>query len=146
MQYPEYRARRTRRTGTLRRLVRETRLSADDFILPLFVVDGEKFKKPVSSMPGVFNLSVDYAVTEAKKAADAGVPGVILFGIPERKDAVGSEGWNDKGAVQRAIREIKKAVPELTVIADACFCEYTDHGHCGVLVDNQVDNDATLEN
>ena len=97
-------------------------------------------------MPGIHNFSIDQAVLEAKRAYDAGIPGVILFGIPDKKDAVGSEAWDDRGIVQRAIRDIKRAVPELTVIADACFCEYTDHGHCGVLVEGAVDNDDTLEN
>ncbi|HEY3352245.1 MAG TPA: porphobilinogen synthase [Polyangia bacterium] len=147
MQFPEYRPRRMRRTANLRRLVRETQLAVDDFIYPLFVCPGSKVRKPVGSMPGVFNLSVDEAVVEAKRAADVGVPGVILFGLPQKKDAVGSEAWDDNGVVQRAIRDMKKAVPELVVTVDACFCEYTAHGHCGVLTDKgEVDNDATLEN
>ncbi|MCC6999432.1 MAG: porphobilinogen synthase [Deltaproteobacteria bacterium] len=146
MQYPEYRARRLRRTEALRRLTRETHLRVDDFIYPLFVVPGKDVRKPIPSMPGIHNFSIDQAVLEAKRAYDAGIPGVILFGIPDKKDAVGSEAWDDRGIVQRAIRDIKRAVPELTVIADACFCEYTDHGHCGVLVEGAVDNDDTLEN
>jgi porphobilinogen synthase len=146
MQYPEYRARRMRRTPALRRLTRETHLRADDFIYPLFVVPGKDVRKEVSSMPGIFNLSVDQAVLEARRAWDAGVPGVILFGIPDHKDAVGSEAWDDRGIVQKAIRELKRQLPDMTVIADACFCEYTDHGHCGVLQEGEVDNDATLEN
>ncbi len=146
MQYPEYRARRLRRTEALRRLTRETHLRVDDFIYPLFVVPGRDVRRPIPSMPGIHNFSIDQAVLEARRAYDAGIPGVILFGIPEKKDAVGSEAWDDRGIVQRAIRDIKRAVPELTVIADACFCEYTDHGHCGVLVEGAVDNDDTLEN
>ena len=146
MQYPEYRARRLRRTEALRRLTRETHLRVDDFIYPLFVVPGKDVRRPIPSMPGIHNFSIDQAVLEAKRAYDAGIPGVILFGIPDKKDAVGSEAWDDRGIVQRAIRDIKRAVPELTVIADACFCEYTDHGHCGVLVEGAVDNDDTLEN
>jgi len=146
MQFPEYRARRLRRTESLRRLVRETRLTTDDFVYPLFVVPGKGVKKEISSMPGQHNLSVDQAVESAREAADLGIPGVILFGIPEKKDPVGSEAWDDKGVVQRAIRDIKRAAPDLTVIADACFCEYTSHGHCGVLVDGELDNDASLEN
>jgi porphobilinogen synthase len=146
MQFPEYRARRTRRTESLRRMVRETRLSVDNFIYPLFVVPGKGVQKEIPSMPGQFNLSVDKAVEMGKAAADLGVPGVILFGIPERKDAVGSEAWDDRGVVQRAIRDLKRHVPSLTVMADACFCEYTDHGHCGVLVDGELDNDPSLNN
>jgi len=147
MQFPEYRPRRVRRTENLRRMVRETQLAVDDFIYPLFVCPGKKVRKPVGSMPGVFQLSVDEVVTEAKKAADAGVPALILFGIPTKKDAVGSEAWDDNGVVQKACKEIKKARPELVVVIDACFCEYTSHGHCGVLTEaGEVDNDATLDN
>jgi porphobilinogen synthase len=146
MQFPDYRARRMRRTENLRRLVRETRLDAGNFVLPLFVVPGKGVQREVSSMPGVFNQSVDKAVETAQAAHDLGVSGVILFGIPEKKDAVGTEAWSGKGVVQQAIRAIKKAAPDLVVIADACFCEYTDHGHCGVLVDGELDNDSTLEN
>ena len=146
MNFPDYRPRRMRRTETLRRMIRETRLAPDDFIYPLFVVPGSGVKKPISSLPGQFNWSVDKAVEEAARAADLGIPGVILFGIPEHKDAVGSEAWKDQGVVQKAIRAIKKQVPSLTVMADACFCEYTDHGHCGVLREGELDNDASLEN
>jgi porphobilinogen synthase len=126
-------------------MVRETRLSPDNFIQPLFVCPGRGVRKPVTSMPGVSQLSVDNAVADARAAFEAGVPAVILFGIPERKDARGSEAWSDAGAVQRAIREIKERVPGLAVITDVCLCEYTDHGHCGVVAGNDVDNDATLE-
>jgi porphobilinogen synthase len=135
-----------RRTEALRRMVRETRLSPEDFVYPLFVVPGSGVEKPIGSLPGQFNFSVDKAVEAAQKAADLGIPAVLLFGIPERKDAVGSEAWKDSGVVQKAIRAIKKARPGLTVMADACFCEYTDHGHCGVLHEGQLDNDASLEN
>jgi porphobilinogen synthase len=146
MQFPEYRARRLRRTEPLRRLVRETRLSPDHFIYPMFCVPGRNVKKEISSMPGQHHLSVDKAVDSAREAWDLGIPGVILFGLPEQKDAVGSEAWDERGVIQRAAREIKRAVPEMLVIADACFCEYTDHGHCGVLVDGELDNDASLDN
>ncbi|HUJ59123.1 MAG TPA: porphobilinogen synthase [Kofleriaceae bacterium] len=146
MNYPDYRPRRLRRTEGLRSMVRETRLAPEDFIYPLFVVPGTGVQKPISSLPGQFNLSVDKAVDAALGAADLGIPGVILFGIPEHKDAVGSEAWKDQGVVQKAIRAIKKARPSLVVMADACFCEYTDHGHCGVLSGGELDNDATLEN
>ena len=146
MNFPDYRPRRMRRTENLRRMVRETRLSPDDFIYPLFVVPGSGVEKPISSLPGQFNFSVDKAVEAASQAADLGIPGVILFGIPERKDSVGSEAWKDSGIVQKAARAIKKQNPDLIVMADACFCEYTDHGHCGVLTDGHLDNDASLEN
>ncbi len=146
MNYPDYRPRRMRRTEGLRRMVRETRLTVDDFVYPLFVVPGTGVEKPITSMPGQFNFSVDKAVECASKAADLGIPSVILFGIPEQKDSVGSEAWKDQGVVQKAIRAIKKARPNLVVMADACFCEYTDHGHCGVLAHGELDNDATLEN
>ena len=146
MNFPEYRPRRMRRTEGLRRMVRETRLSVDDFVYPLFVVPGSGVEKPINSLPGQFNFSVDKATDAASRAADLGIPAVILFGIPEHKDAVGSEAWKDQGVVQKAIRSIKKARPELVVMVDSCFCEYTDHGHCGVLHEGELDNDATLEN
>jgi porphobilinogen synthase len=149
MQFPEYRARRVRRTDAIRRMVRETRLTVDRFIYPLFVVPGKGVAKEIPSMPGQYNLSVEKAVDAAKEAFDLRIPSVILFGVPEKKDAVGSEAWDDRGVVQRAIRDIKKACPELVVVADACFCEYTSHGHCGVLSEGEsgeLDNDASLEN
>jgi porphobilinogen synthase len=146
MNFPDYRPRRMRRTENLRRMVRETRLAPDDFIYPLFVVPGSGVEKPISSMPGQFNYSVDKAVDAAAQAADLGIPGVILFGIPEKKDSVGSEAWKEGGVVQKAIRAIKKQTPDLIVMADACFCEYTDHGHCGILTNGELDNDASLEN
>ena len=146
MNYPDYRPRRMRRTETLRRMVRETRLSVDDFIYPLFVVPGSGVEKPISSLPGQFNFSIDKAVEAARRTWDLGIPAVMLFGITEHKDAVGSEAWKDGGIVQKAIRAIKKATPDLVVMADACFCEYTDHGHCGVLNHGELDNDASLEN
>ncbi len=145
MAFPITRLRRLRRTATLRRMVRETRLAPDDFIQPLFVCPGRDVRKPIESMPGVAQLSVDLAVREARATFDAGVPAVILFGIPARKDATGSEAWSDSGVVQTAIREIKEHVPDLAVITDVCLCEYTDHGHCGVIEGGDVDNDATLE-
>jgi porphobilinogen synthase len=147
--YPDYRPRRMRRTEALRRMVRETRLSVDDLIYPLFVVPGSNVEKPIGSLPGQFNYSVDKAAEAAARAHDLGIPGVILFGVPEHKDAVGSEAWKETGVVQKAIRAIKKQTPDLCVMADACFCEYTDHGHCGVLNParhGELDNDASLEN
>jgi porphobilinogen synthase len=146
MNFPDYRPRRMRRTENFRRMIRETRLAPDDFIYPLFVVPGSGIAKPIGSLPGQFNYSIDKAVDAAAAAADLGIPAVILFGVPERKDAVGSEAWKDSGIIQKTIRAIKKARPELIVMADACFCEYTDHGHCGILHDGELDNDASLEN
>jgi len=145
MAFPINRPRRLRRTETLRRMVRETRLVPENLILPLFVCPGRDVRRPVESMPGVAQLSVDNAACEARETFAAGVPAVILFGLPEGKDAQGSEAWKDSGVVQNAIREIKERVPEMVVITDVCMCEYTDHGHCGVIVGNDVDNDATLE-
>ena len=134
MQFPEYRARRMRRTETLRRLVRETRLSTDHLVYPLFVVPGSGVRNPVRSMPGVFQLSVDEAAKEARVSADLGIPGVILFGIPEQKDARGTDGYSDDGVVQQATRAIKEALGDrMLVMTDVCLCAYTDHGHCGVL-------------
>ncbi len=146
MQFPEYRPRRLRRSENLRRMVRETQLSPANFVYPLFVIPGKKLRKPIGSMPGQAQVSVDEAVAEAEACQALGIPAVILFGVPDKKDSVGSEAWNDEGLVQQATRAIKKACPELTVILDACFDEYTTHGHCGVVVDGDVDNDATLEN
>ena len=146
MQFPEYRARRMRRTDALRRQIRETRLELDALVYPMFVAPGKSVKQEITSMPGQHRLSVDKAVESAREAWDLGIPSVILFGLPQKKDAVGSEAWDDDGVVQRAIRELKKAVPEMTVMADACFCEYTSHGHCGVLADGELDNDASLDN
>jgi porphobilinogen synthase len=126
-------------------MVRETRLAPEDLIQPLFVCPGRDVKRPIDAMPGVAQMSLDNIVREAREVYDAGVPAVILFGIPARKDPVGSEAWNDSGVVQRAIREIKEHVPALAVITDVCLCEYTDHGHCGAISDKDVDNDKTLE-
>jgi porphobilinogen synthase len=144
MAFPIHRPRRLRRSEALRKMVRETSLAPSDFIYPLFVVEGRDVRRPISSMPGVFNLSLEHAVAEAKQAYSLGVPSVILFGIPNQKDARGSGGYARDGIVQRAIRAIKEAVPELQVIADVCLCEYTDHGHCGVIEGGHVANDVTL--
>ncbi len=146
MSFPETRPRRLRRTPSLRRLVRETTLAPDNFIYPLFVKPGKGEKTEISSLPGQYHFSVDMLAREAEEIAKLGVPAVILFGLPEKKDEVGSEAWAPEGVVQRAIRTIKKAVPDLTVAVDACFCEYTTHGHCGVILEGHLDNDATLEN
>jgi porphobilinogen synthase len=145
MEFPAYRPRRMRRTEGLRRMVRETRLSVDQLILPLFVVPGRGVEKPVQSMPGVAQMSVDRVSEECRAVRDLGIPAVILFGIPALKDATGSEAYRDDGVIPQAVRAIKRATPDLTVITDVCLCEYTDHGHCGVLVDGEVDNDATID-
>ena len=145
MSFPTQRPRRLRRNENLRRMVRETHLRVDDLIMPLFIVPGSGVENPIGSMPGISQLSVDRAVEECKSIRDLGVPGVILFGIPDEKDAVGSDAYNDDGIIQRALRALKEDVPGLTLITDVCFCEYTDHGHCGIIKGNDVDNDATLQ-
>ncbi|GAB4266026.1 MAG: porphobilinogen synthase [Deferrisomatales bacterium] len=145
MEFPALRLRRLRRTPTLRRMVRETTLSPSDFIYPLFVREGSGVRNPIASMPGQFQLSVDEAVNAAREVWGLGVPAVILFGIPEHKDPVGSGAYDEEGIVQRAVRALKDAVPELCVITDVCLCEYTDHGHCGVVEGGDVSNDPTLE-
>ncbi|HET7457173.1 MAG TPA: porphobilinogen synthase [Gemmatimonadaceae bacterium] len=144
--FPSYRPRRLRRTPALRRLVRETRLDAASFVLPLFVRSGNGVRQPVGSMPGCAQTSVDEMLRDAEAAARAGVGGVILFGVPDAKDATGSSAWDPKGPVQAAVRALKRELPDLVVMTDVCMCEYTDHGHCGVLDDRgHVINDATLE-
>lgn len=145
MLFPDYRARRMRQSETFRRMVRETALSPDDFILPLFVISGKGVKNPISSMPGHFQLSIDNLVKTAKEAWDAGVPGVILFGIPEKKDPLATSAYAKNGIVQRAVKELKNRIPDLAVITDVCLCEYTDHGHCGVVEKGIIDNDASLD-
>ncbi len=143
--FPEYRPRRLRRTEPLRRLVQETHLSASQLVLPLFVRSGSGIRRPVGSMPGVSQLSVDEMLKDVDEAAEEGVGGVILFGLPDSKDAMGSSAWDDVGPVPTAVRALKKEFPRIVVITDVCMCEYTDHGHCGILRDGEVDNDATLE-
>jgi porphobilinogen synthase len=139
------RLRRLRRTATLRALVRETRLSPDMFMLPLFVCEGEGVRREVPSMPGVFNLSVDEAVKDVEAAKADGVKSVILFGIPDRKDDVGSLAYDPEAPVQSAIRAIKRAVSDVLVATDVCLCEYTDHGHCGIVIDQEIANDPTVD-
>jgi porphobilinogen synthase len=143
--FPEYRARRLRRSDAIRRLVRETEVLPSDLILPLFVRPGNNVRRAVSSMPGVFQTSVDESVRDAEDAARLGVGAVILFGLPETKDERGTSGYADDGIVQNAVRELKKSLPELVVMTDVCLCEYTSHGHCGVIRDGVVQNDETLE-
>jgi porphobilinogen synthase len=143
--YPQVRLRRLRKNEPMRRLFRETSLGVDDLIYPLFVIHGRGIKIEVESMPGVFQYSVDKLTREAKEIAALGINAVLLFGIPQEKDEVGSSAYQPGGAIQQAIRVIKKAAPELLVITDICLCEYTSHGHCGIVVDGDVDNDRTLE-
>lgn len=145
MMFPDYRPRRLRKNPTLRTMVRETHLRVDDLIYPLFAIFGENVKTQVSSMPGIYQQSIEHVVTEAKEVYQLGIPAVILFGIPATKDPLGSGAYADDGIVQEAIRAIKQEVPELLIVTDVCMCEYTSHGHCGVLDECQVDNDATLE-
>jgi porphobilinogen synthase len=145
MQFPEYRARRLRKNENFRRLIRETKLSIDDLVYPLFAVPGKNFKKPISSMPGQFQLSVDNIAKEAQKARDLGIPAVLLFGIPATKDAMATGAFAKDGIVQQAIKRIKSEVPDILVITDVCLCEYTSHGHCGMLEKDTVLNDETLE-
>jgi len=147
MAFPQQRLRRTRRTGGLRGLVRETELSPSDFIYPIFVAAGEDVENPISSMPGIFQLSINHAVEEAKRAYSLGIPGVLLFGIPEGKDEAASGAYDPEGVVQLATRAIKDALPELLVITDVCLCEYTSHGHCGIVgrERGEVLNDVSVE-
>jgi len=142
---PVYRPRRLRSNENIRRMVRETKLSPDDFIYPLFVTHGKGVKKEISSMPGNFQQSIENIVKDCEEVTGLGIPAVLLFGIPEHKDEVGSEAYSDEGIVQHAIKAIKNKLPELVVITDVCLCEYTSHGHCGVIKNGVVQNDPTLE-
>jgi porphobilinogen synthase len=144
MPFPEHRPRRLRRSAALRALARETRVTPADLVQPLFCVPGRGVREPLRAMPGIDRLSVDLLGPEGKELLALGIPAVILFGIPESKDATGSGAWDPDGIVQRSIRALKDAAPDLVVIADLCLCEYTDHGHCGVLEGDRVQNDATL--
>ncbi|SNR61977.1 porphobilinogen synthase [Desulfurobacterium atlanticum] len=147
--FPQLRPRRLRKNENIRRMVRETVLTVDDLIYPLFIVEGEGIKEEISSMPGQYRYSIDKIVEEVKEIKELGIPGIILFGIPEEKDELGSDSFSDDGIIQRSIKAIKDAVPEMYIITDVCFCEYTSHGHCGYLkCENgycDVDNDKTLE-
>jgi porphobilinogen synthase len=145
MLYPIYRPRRLRRNDELRRMVRETRLSADSLVYPLFVVPGKDVKKPIPSMPGNFQMSIDHIIREVRTTKDLGIPAVLLFGIPDEKDELASGAFAKDGIIQRAVTEIKNEVPNIVVITDVCLCEYTSHGHCGMLRGGEVDNDSTLE-
>jgi porphobilinogen synthase len=145
MQFPEYRARRLRKNENFRRLIRETKLSIDDLVYPLFAVPGKSVKKPITSMPGQFQLSVDYIAKEAQKMRDLGIPAVLLFGIPAKKDEMATGAFAKDGIIQQAVKRIKNEVSDILVITDVCLCEYTSHGHCGMLEKDCIQNDATLE-
>ena len=145
MYYPITRPRRLRSSANMRRLVREHHLRVDDLIYPLFVTAGRDVKKPVQSMPGVYNISLDLLLIEVEKAVQQDIPGILLFGLPETKDAIGSDAYDDNGIIQNAVRAVKDKYPELLVVTDVCLCEYTDHGHCGLIRDGQILNDASLE-
>jgi len=145
MFFPEYRARRLRRSETLRSMVRETFLRAEDLIYPMFSAFGENIRKEIVSMPGIYQQSIEHIVAEAREVYELGIPAVILFGIPEEKDSLGQDAYSENGIIQETIRAIKAEVPKLLVITDVCMCEYTDHGHCGVIKDGDVDNDETLK-
>ena len=142
--FPQLRLRRLRRSESLRTLVRETQVEAGDFIYPIFVVEGKGIQQEIASMPGISRYSPDRLPLEVEEVAKLGIPAVLLFGIPEHKDETGSSGYHPDGVIQQAIRTIKKAMPEIIVITDVCLCEYTSHGHCGIVVNGQVDNDRTL--
>ena len=145
MLFPDYRPRRLRQNEALRRMIRETSLSVNDLILPLFVIDGQDVKNPISSMPGHFQLSIDNFLKTAEDVYELGIPAIVLFGIPENKDALGTRAYADDGIVQRATRAVKEKLPDLVVITDVCLCQYTDHGHCGVVKGDTIDNDASLD-
>jgi len=145
MLFPDYRPRRMRQSEAFRRMIRETVLTTNDLILPLFAIGGKGVKNPIESMPGHFQLSVDNLVKTARKAFEAGIPAIMLFGIPDKKDALATSAYAQDGIVQRATKTLKNKLPDLAVITDVCLCQYTDHGHCGVIDGNRVDNDASLD-
>ncbi len=145
MLFPDFRARRLRASKNLRKMIQETKLSSDDLILPLFAVEGKSVKKPIESMPGHFQLSCDNIVKIAKQAYDAGILAIILFGVPDKKDPLGTRAYASDGIVQKAVKAVKDSVPEIIIITDVCLCGYTDHGHCGVIDKGIIDNDASLD-
>jgi porphobilinogen synthase len=145
MLFPDYRPRRLRQSENLRRMIRETSLSVNDLILPLFVIAGKDIKSPIPSMPGQFHLSIDNFLKTAQQAYDLGIPAIIIFGIPEKKDALGTQAYADTGIVQKAVMAVKEKLPDLVAVTDVCLCQYTDHGHCGVVDGNTIDNDASLD-
>ncbi|MEW6079594.1 MAG: porphobilinogen synthase [Thermodesulfobacteriota bacterium] len=145
MLFPDYRPRRLRQNESFRRMIRETALAVDDLILPLFVTGGKNVKNAIPSMPGHYQLSIDNLVVEARQTAELGIPAIMIFGVPDHKDALGTGAYAKDGIVQKAVREVKNKVPEMLVITDVCLCQYTDHGHCGVVENGRVDNDASLD-
>ena len=145
MYYPDYRPRRLRKNENFRRMIRETKLSVDNLVYPLFAVPGKDIKKPIGAMPGNFQMSVDHIVREVRKTKELGIPAVLLFGIPDRKDELASGAFARDGIIQQAVRRIKDRVPDILVVTDVCLCEYTSHGHCGMIEKGDVDNDTTLE-
>ena len=145
MLFPEYRPRRLRQNDAFRRMIRETRLSTDDLILPLFAIDGKGIKNPIDSMPGHFQLSIDNLIHTSQKAYELGIPAIMLFGIPDKKDPLATRAYAKDGIVQKATRALKDKLPDLNVITDVCLCQYTDHGHCGFVDGQTIDNDATLD-
>lgn len=145
MQFPDYRPRRLRQNEGFRRMIRETLLTVDDLILPLFVIDGNNIANPIESMPGHYQYSIDNLIPQTQKAADLGIPSVMIFGIPDKKDSLASRAYAKDGIVQKAVSALKAKFPELVVITDVCLCQYTDHGHCGVVEGHMVDNDSTLD-
>jgi len=145
MLFPDYRPRRLRQSEALRRMIRETCLTVNDLIMPLFVIGGRNVKNPIQSMPGHFQLSIDNLLNTAKEAHELGIPAIVLFGVPDKKDSLGTQAYAGDGIVQKATRTVKDKFPELVVITDVCLCQYTDHGHCGVVEGNTSDNDASLD-
>ena len=145
MQFPDYRPRRLRQNEGFRRMIRETLLTVDDLILPLFVIDGNNIANPIESMPGQYQYSIDNLIPQTQKAADLGIPAIMVFGIPDKKDSLASRAYAKDGIVQKAVSALKAKFPELVVITDVCLCQYTDHGHCGVVDGQVVDNDSTLD-
>jgi porphobilinogen synthase len=145
MTFPITRLRRLRKSAAMRSMVRETRVHTADLVMPMLIVPGKNVMKPIASMPGIYNVSVDTAVEEAKRYQDLGIRSVLLFAVPEYKDDIGSAAWHDNGIIQQSIRAIKERVPGMNVITDLCFCEYTSHGHCGIMREGSLDNDATLD-
>ena len=145
MYFPAYRPRRLRKNENFRRMIRETKLSVDELVYPLFVTAGKDVKKPISSMPGNFQMSIDHLVKEVQKTKESGIPAILLFGIPQSKDEVASGAFTKDGIIQQAVRRLKDKVPDIVVITDVCLCEYTSHGHCGMLEKGDVDNDSTIE-
>jgi len=145
MLFPDYRPRRLRQNDAFRRLICETVLTANDLILPLFAIDGKDIKKPVESMPGQYQMSLDHLVKTAKRARDLGIPALMVFGIPDKKDPLGTAAYAKTGIVQKAVKELKNKVSDIVIITDVCLCQYTDHGHCGVVDGHTIDNDSTLD-